>query len=518
MSQGYVIGIDGGTESARAAVFTTDGRMVASHAVPYPLRHPHPGWAEQRPEEWWASIVTAIRGAVEKAGVPQESIIGICGDFTSCTVVLLDEQFQPVRPAIIWMDVRASEQARRIAASGYPALKYNGYGNVSAEWMPCKALWVKEHEPENWARARYVGEYNDWFVQRLTGEWVGSILTVSVRWYYDRAAGGFPADFYEGIGLGDVLDKFPGRILNLGEVVAPLRPDIAAELGLPAGIPVAQGGTDAMIAQLGLDVLAPGKVAFILGSSHLVLGQSATQFHGKGVFGTYTDALIPGVHLVEGGQISTGSVVRWFRDNFATEYKRRAEASGTDAYTLLTEDALKLPPGSDGLIVLDFWQGNRTPYVDPEARGMMWGFTLSHTAAHVYRALIEGIAYGTENIFRSFRQQGYAVQEVVASGGPTKSAFWMQIHADVSNVPITLTEAGDSAALLGCAALACVGAGVYPDPQAATRVMVRKTRTIEPNADRHAQYQFFVDQYVATYPQMAALMHGMTRHIAAGRG
>ncbi|HOA22961.1 MAG TPA: FGGY family carbohydrate kinase [Aggregatilineales bacterium] len=514
MSDTYLISIDCGTESARAAIFSADGKLVATHAEPYPLRHPKPGWAEQRPDEWWASIVGAIRGTVEQSGLDPESIVGISGDFTCCSVVFLDEQFQPLRPAIIWMDVRAADQARRIAASGYDALKYNGYGNVSAEWMPCKALWVKENEPEVWEKTAHLGEFNDWFFHRLTGEWVGSINNVTVRWYYNQDEGGFPRDFYTGIGLEDALEKFPQRILNLGEVVGTLRADVAAEFGLKPGIPVAQGGADAFIAMFGLNVVEPGKMAFIVGSSHLLLGQAAYDFHGKGIFGTYPHALVPGQYTVEGGQISTGSIVRWFRDNFATQYIQAAEAKGVSAYDLLTAEAEKLPPGSDGLIVLDYWQGNRTPYVDPEARGMMWGFTLSHTPAHVYRAIIEGIAYGTEHILRTMREHGYEVKELVAAGGPTKSPMWMQIHADVSNTPITLTEAGTSAAILGGCICAALGAGVYDSIAEACNAMVRVTDRIEPNPERHEQYQFFVDKYICTYPQMQELMHDMCRHIA----
>ena len=514
MTDQYIISYDGGTESARAAIFSLDGKLIASHAVRYPLRHPYPGWAEQQPHEWWAAAVTAIRTTVEKANIPKESIIGIGGDFTSCTVVLLDENFEPVRPAVMWMDVRASDQAHRIAATDYDALKYNGYGNVSAEWMPCKALWLKENEPENWEKAKYVGEYNDWFMHKLTGEWVGSINTVSCRWYYDRNKGGFPTDFYEGIGLGDVLEKFPQRILDLGGLVGHLNADIADELGLPAGIPVGQGGIDAMIAMVGLGVVKPGKMAFITGSSHLTLGISAHEFHGQGIFGAYTDAIVPGTYMVEGGQISTGSVMRWFVENFAGSYKQRAAETGSDVFTLLTAEAEKLPPGSDGLIVLDYWQGNRTPLTDPDARGMMWGFTLAHTPAHVYRAIIEGISYGTEHILRTQREYGYEATELIATGGPTKSAFWMQIHADVSNTPITLTEAGDSAALLGSAICAAVAAGAYDTVEAGADAMVRTTRTIEPNAERHEKYQFFVDQYIATYPQMKDLMHGVAHHVA----
>ncbi len=515
MAGPYLISVDGGTESARAAIFTEDGKLVASQATPYPVRHPNPGWAEQRPDEWWEAIVSAVRKTLETAAVPVEEIVGMSADLTSCTVVLMDAKFQPLRPAIIWMDVRAAEQARRIAASGFPALKYNGYGNVSAEWMPCKALWVKENEPDCWKQAKYLGEYNDWLMHRLTGEWVGSINNTSIRWYYDRNLGGFPQDFYQGIGLGDALEKFPQRVLNLGEVVGPLSKTVAEELGLKPGIPVAQGGADALIAMIGLDVVEPGKMAFIVGSSHLMLGQSTHQFHGKGIFGAYTDAILPGQYTVEGGQISTGSVLRWFKNHFCGAYTPKAAERGVEVYDLLNEEAAHIAPGSDGLVVLDYWQGNRTPYVDPEARGMMWGFTLSHTPAHVFRAIIEGIAYGTDHILRTFREHGYEVKELTATGGPTKSRLWMQIHADVSNLPILITEAGDAAALLGAAALAAVGAGLCKTPQQASAKMVRVRDRIEPNLEMHEAYQFYVDKYIATYPQMQELMHSMVRHVAA---
>lgn len=269
----YVIGIDFGTESARVGIFDQTGQPVSFASQTYPLYHPHPGWAEQNPDEWWAALVTATRAALAKSGVSKEEIVGIGTDCTSCTVVPMDDNFQPLRPAIIWMDVRAAEQARRIAKTGHAALKYNGYGNVSAEWMPCKALWFKENEPELYQRAKYVGECIDWLTWRLTGEWVGSIDTTSVRWYYDRDEGGWPEGFYEQIGLGDLLPKFPPRILDMGVVAGQLLPDVAEELGLPPGIPVAEGGADAFVAMIGLNVLKPGKMAFITGSSHLLLGQ-----------------------------------------------------------------------------------------------------------------------------------------------------------------------------------------------------------------------------------------------------
>ena len=515
MAQGpYVMGIDFGTESARVGIFTLTGAPVIFRSCAYPLYHPRPGWAEQQPDEWWAALVTAVHQALADSGVAPAEIVGLSADTTCCTVVAMDADFQPLRPAIIWMDVRAADQANRIAATGHPALKYNGFGNVSAEWMPCKALWLKEREPETYAKARYIGEFQDWLTQRLTGEWVASINNTSARWYYDRSQGGWPEDFYAAIGLDDLIAKFPPTVLDMGVVAGTLRADVAADLGLPAGIPVAEGGADAFVAMFGLNVVAPGKMAFITGSSHLMLGQSATGFHAKGIFGTYPDGLLPGQFTVEGGQVSTGSVVKWFRDNFCGNEAAVALERGVDTYTILNEKAANVPIGSEGLIVLDYWQGNRTPYVDPEARGIMRGFSLKHTSGHVFRAVMEGIAYGTEHILSVMRANGYAVQEMVGAGGPTKSKLWMQIHADVSGVPITLTEVPDAPAL-GSAILAAVGAGLYPDVATAASKMVHVRDQIQPNPDAHEAYKFYVQQYIDTYPLLRDLIHATVRHVAA---
>lgn len=511
MSGPYVVGIDFGTESVRVGIFGLDGRPVVFASQPYPLYHPHPGWAEQRPDEWWSALTLATRRALAESGVAKEAIVGLGADCTSCTVVAMDDQFRPLRPAIIWMDVRAASQARRIAATGHPALRYNGYGNVSAEWMPCKALWLKENEPDIYRQASHIGEFIDWLTYRLTGQWTASINNTSIRWYYDRAQGGWPASFYQQIGLEDLLPRFPQTVLDMGQVAGTLLPAVAAELGLPAGIPVAQGGADAFVAMVGLNVLRPGKLAFITGSSHLHLGQSAQPLHATGIFGAYTDAVLPGQYTVEGGQVSTGSVVKWFKDHFCGNEAALAASRGVDVYTVLNEMARTIPPGSEGLVVLDYWQGNRTPYVDPEARGVIRGLSLKHTAGHLFRAILEGIAYGTEHILRTFRQNGFVVEEMVAAGGPTKSALWMQIHADVSNVPITLTEVPDGAAL-GSAILGAVVAGLFPDVQTAADQMVHSRARIEPDPAMHETYRFYVDQYIATYPPLQALIQETVRH------
>ena len=286
-------------------------------------------------------------------------------------------------------------------------------------------------------------------------------------------------------------------------------------MGLKAGTPVAEGGVDAYVGAIGLGVVEPGKMALITGSSHVMIGQTAEPIHDPGFWGAYTDAMIPGQYTVEAGQASTGSIVAWFKNQFAGDAAAEAKERGVDTYDVLTELARDVPIGSDGLIVLDYFQGNRSPYTDPLARGMMWGLTLSHTPGHVFRAIIEGICYGTENILRTMRGQDFEPRLNVVSGGPAKSDLWMQMHADVSNVPISFTKVSDGP-VLGSAMLAAVGAEIYPDIQTAAEHMVHTADTIEPDPERHEEYKFYVDRYLETYPQMKELMHKTERHVAGG--
>jgi sugar (pentulose or hexulose) kinase len=225
--------------------------------------------------------------------------------------------------------------------------------------------------------------------------------------------------------------------------------------------------------------------------------------------------MVRGQYTIEAGQASTGSVVAWFRNHFAGQAIAEAERRGVDPYVVLGEMAAQVPIGSDGLVLVDYFQGNRSPHSDPLARGMIWGLSLSHGPGHVFRAIMEGICYGSEHIFRTLRERGYEPRLIVVSGGSTRSDLWMQMHADVSNVPISLTREGEGPAL-GSAMLAAIGAGIYPDLQTAAEKMVHTERTVEPDPARHAEYEFYVDKYIETYPRMKDLMHDTVRHLAGG--
>ncbi len=507
-----VLGIDMGTGGARAALFDLQGNPIVFCDEPYPLYTPSSGRAEQKPEEWWDSICKASRRAMAESDIDPACIKGMSVDTTCCTVVVSGDDMEPLRPAIMWMDVRASEQAKRIAASGHDALKYNGYGMVSAECLPAKALWLKENEPETYNKATRLYECTDWLMYKLTGEYTASINCASVRWYYNSQEGGYPVDFYKTIGLEDLVEKLPPRVVEMGVLVGGLTEKAAADMGLIPGIPVGEGGADAFVGVIGLNAVQPGKLTLITGSSHLPVAQVKEAVHYKGMWGSYPDAIVNGLQMVEGGQTSTGSIVNWFKNTLCGNVKIQAEKEGCSVYDILNREAEKLPIGAEGIIALDFFQGNRTPHVDPDVRGMFYGLSLGHTPAHMYRAIIESICYGTEAILEVFRKAGFEPDAIVISGGAVKSRFWLQCHADVCNLPIIVPKCTEGPCL-GSAILGAVAGGVYPDVMTAAEAMTSVDYMVYPDQARHDEYMFYFEKYKEFYELTKDWMHSVTTHV-----
>ncbi|MHA1524855.1 MAG: FGGY-family carbohydrate kinase [Alphaproteobacteria bacterium] len=496
MAESYVIGVDGGTESLRAGVFNLQGEPLAFAATPYETKFPKPGRAEQNPEDWWRAIGASVRQAMRQAGIKAAQVSALAIDTTCCSVVALDVDFKPLRPALIWMDVRAAAEADAVATTRDPALvvNSNGAGPVSAEWMVPKALWLKRNEPENFARAATICEYQDYLNYRLTGQMVASINNVSVRWHYRAGEGGFQSSLLDALDLGELAQKWPSDVLTLGQTIGGLTPEAAAHLGLPQGLPVAQAGADAFIAMIGLGVVRPGKLALITGSSHLQLGLADAPFHGPGIWGTYAHALLPDTYLVEGGQTSTGSVAAWFKRLLGGEV----------GYDVLNAEAAKIAPGCNGIIVQEHFQGNRTPYTDPHSRGGIAGLTLGASRGAIFRAIIEGVAFGTELILENMRDNGFAANDLVVAGGTTRSDLFLQIHADVSGQPLTLTKVADAPAL-GCAVLAAAAAGHFADISEAVSAMVARDRVVEPDMAAHQAYRPYYEAYKRAYLALGAV-------------
>ena len=494
MSAPCLIGVDGGTESLRAFVFDLAGRPLASHAAAYPTHFPGPAMAEQDPEDWWRALGAAVRGAVAAAGVDLADVLGLGLDTTCCSVVALDAAGRPLRPCLLWMDVRAAPEAADVAATGDAALMVNGAGRdpVSAEWMIPKALWLKRHEPAVFDRAAMICEFQEFLNLRLTGRYVASALSASVRWHW-RDVRGWPDAMLAALDLGDLREKWPAEVLPAGAPVGGLTAAAAEHLGLRPGLTVGMGGADAMVGMVGLGVARAGEMALITGSSHLHLGLTEAMVHRKGMFGAYRNAVYPGLNLVEGGQTSTGSVVAWFKRHFAPQ----------TSWEALNEAAAAIPPGCEGVRALDHFQGNRTPWVDAQARGAFAGLSLSHGPAHLYRAILESVCLGTREIVRTFGD-ALALSRIVVSGGATRSALWLQIHADALQAPIVVTEVPDAPAL-GSAILAGVAAGRFADAREGIAAMVRPARVVEPDPARAEVYAALAADYVRLYEALRAV-------------
>lgn len=287
--------------------------------------------------------------------------------------------------------------------------------------------------------------------------------------------------------------------MAIGEPVGPLTKAVCDELGIADRPILIQGGIDAHVGMLGLGAVVPGRLAVIMGTSFVHLGLTPDPLSISGLWGPYSNAVVPGYYLMEGGQTSAAAITRWFRDNFAKDL-------GADGYGGLAREAAAVEPGADGLVVLDFWQGNRTPFRDPDLSGTIWGMDLHHTRGHLYRAVLESVAHGTRNILTSFADNGFAVDNMVICGGATKNPLWMQIIADICKTPIVLTRDAD-AVLLGGALASAVGTGVYEDFTAASDVMVKNSKIIEPDNATAALYDRAHDAYLATHKALAPLMH-----------
>jgi ribulokinase len=448
-----------------------------------------------------------VKDCLVKAPVRAADICAIALDATTCTLLALGADMQPLLPALLWMDVRAASQAERIFATAHAqaALAYSPAG-CNAEWMLCKALWLAENEPELYARTAHFIEYTDWLVYRLTGRLALNLNTVTQRWYYNGRTWKFPTSLYEQLGLTDLINKIPQEVIPAGQAVGTLLPEVARQLGLSETTIVYQGGGDAFIGLLGLNVTRPGKIGLITGSSNVLAGFIADEFHQSSLYGAFPDAVVPGLFLVEGGQSSTGANLAWFKRTFTQDLPEY------DAYHILDQEASTVPPGAGGLMALDYFQGNRTPYTDSKARGAIWGLSLSSSRGQVFRALMESIAFGSRLILEALAENGNPVEQIYACGGATRSDLFMQIYADVCGIPISVVKVPD-APLLGDAVLAFTGLGVYADLGEAAEAMVKFERHFQPNPQFSQEYKFYFELYKDTYHQLKGLMHRLSDHL-----
>jgi ribulose kinase len=491
-----VLSLDIGTNGARAGVFDlARRRLVAQGEAGYPTRHLPPNRAEQAPSDWWAALARVVPQVLAEAGDPEIAAITVA-TFSS-TVVVADRRGTPLAPAILWMDARAAAEVERTQVA-HPVMAFSG-GSDAVEWLVPKAMWLAANEPELWGRVEVVCEALDYVNFRLTGAWCGSLMNATCKWNFDSSTFRFCPELYEMFGIPELAERLPQRIARIGEAIGPLLPEIGRELGIRGTPIVVQGGIDAHMGTFGADAIDPGSMLLIGGTSNVHLTQVADDGRDiAGVWGPYPNALTPGLRMIEGGQVSAGSILKWLsQDIFGLGH---AELPAL----LALADAIE--PEATGLMALDFWMGNRTPYRDARLRGAFLGLSLSHDRAAIYRAAVTAVALGAANVVFDLERQGVGIDRIVLAGGIQRNPVWMQATIDAIGKEVGIAEA-DNLTLYGCAVAAAVGLGVFPDLSAAAAALRAPVRSAQPNPARQAQYRRLLDDYRAAVDVLAPVLH-----------
>ena len=497
-----LMGIDVGTQSVRVGFCDAKGKLIYTSSKPYMTFYPKAGWAEQKPIDWWNGISLATKECIKKSNINPFLISGISFCATSSTIVPVDQNGIPLDRAILWMDKRAVKEVRDISRVNHKYLKYVG-GQDSVEWMVPKILWLKRNKPNLYKKSSYIVEATDWIAFKLTGNWIASQCNATCKSNYVSREGGWDKDFFEEIGLSNVLSKWPTTVMAMGEKIGTLTKNASIELGIPEGIPIIEGGIDAHVGFLALNALEPTKLGLIMGSSNVLFNLQNKPIFNEKFWGPYPDAIIKDKWLIEGGQSSTGSIINWFVE-IITQLQKGNNKSKKNIFNRLDEledEMYKIAPGSDGLLTLDYWQGNRTPRRDPEAKGIIFGLTLAHGVTHILRSFYEGISFGTKHIIQTFEENGIKIKFVSAGGGATKSKIWLQLTADICNMPISIPYYADKCGVIGSTICAAYGSQIYKSFTEAVANMTSEEKIIYPSNNSmcyNEMYKNYLNLYEKT--------------------
>jgi xylulokinase len=466
-----LLGIDVGTGGTRAVVVDgDDGRVLASATQEHvPFAEPQPGWAEQDPDDWWVACQTAVREALELAGA-QPVAVGLTGQMHGA--VMLDDGDRVLRAAPIWCDQRTDAQCRSITEQVGEArlIELTSNPALTAFTAP-KLLWVREHEPETWARVRSVLLPKDYVRLRLTGEHATDVADASGTLLFDVANRRWSSSMLEALQLDERL--LPA-VYESPEVCGSVSAAGAAATGLAEGTPVVAGAGDQAAGAVGMGVVRPGVVSATIGTSGVVFAATDRPARDpEGRVHTFCHAR-PGRWHVMGVTQAAGLSLRWFAETF-----------GPGDYEQLAAEAASAPPGADGVLWAPYLLGERTPHLDPDARGALVGLTASHGRAHVIRAILEGVAFSLRDTFTIFDEMAVPVESIRLGGGGARSPLWRQVQADVYGREVDVVEAEEGPAY-GAALLAGVGAGGWPTVEVACEQAVRVAARIAPDADAAA--------------------------------
>lgn len=490
----YLLGTDIGTSGTKTILMDTQGKLIAQNLQEYDVLTPKPLWAEQWPEVWTDAALASIKETVKASGINPRDIRGIAiSGLYGGSGIPLDELMNPVRPCMIWMDRRADEEASWVLENiGEEKLHEITHNGADPYYGYTKILWMKNHEPENWEKTRLFLPPNDYVIYKMTGEIAIDYSSAgNIGGIFDMNRREWSEEMMEAMGI--PLSMMPQKMVESTDIVGGLTEEMAQELGLWEGMPVIAGGIDCGAANIGLGVFDSGIYAAAIGTSMCAALISDKPVKGKGliVWPYLYDAKKLSYYFAGGA--TAGAIVKWFRNTICQFEVEAEKAGGPKAYDVLNAEAEKLPAGSEGLVVLPYFMGERSPVWDSDAKGTILGLSLTHTRAHLYRAFLEAVAYSLRNAMEATGEN--LGEYILLAGGVTKSKVWRQIFADVTGYPV-VCPIYDVEANMGDVMLAGIGTGLLTYEQVKQwQVLDEK---IMPNQQNHEKY----NEYYAVYQSM----------------
>ncbi len=504
----FLVGLDVGTTGTKTLLIDERGQVIASALAEYPMAVPRPNWAEQDPADWWRAAVATIRSVLADSGVDPTQIkgVGLSGQMHGS--VFLDGDNKVIRPAILWCDQRTAAQCQWIhEAVGYETVVAETLNPVLAGFQAPKIVWLRDNEPENYARVCKILLPKDYVRFLLTGEYATEVSDASGTSLLNVPERRWSEAMIKGIGLSE---EWLPRVFESPEISGRVTEEAAATTGLALGTPVVGGGGDQAAGAVGNGIVETGVVSSTLGTSGVVfacLDEPLTD--GKLRTHTFCHA-VPGKWHTMGVMLSAGGSVRWLRDALCSEEVAVAARLERDPYELIDAQADTVPPGANGLVFLPYLTGERTPYPNPNAKGVFFGLSLMHDKRHLARAVLEGVAFGMRDSFEIIKAMGVSFSQVRASGGGAKSRLWRQIQSDVTG-ETHWTINVDEGPAFGVALLAGVGTGVWSSVQEACTATIQTAESTQPNPDAHRLYEGYYTLYQDLYRRLEGAYDDLAR-------
>lgn len=507
MSGSLLLGVDIGTYSAKGVLCQPDGQVLASHTVEHELSLPRPGWAEHDPEKvWWGGFVQ-ISQALLRDGYTGDDVGAVAVSGIGPCMLPVDRNGNALRPAVLYgIDTRASDEIAELNATlGEAAIYELGGTALTSQAVGPKILWLRRHEPDIYARTAKILNSSSYLVGRLTGEFVVDRHTAS---YYTPLIDLATLEWSDR--FGDTIcspDKLP-HLLWATEIAGTVTESAGSATGLLPGTPVTAGTIDAAAEAISVGIAVPGDMMMMYGTTMFFIEVTDQPRPDPRMWATAY--VLPGRYDIAGGMATSGALTRWFRDQLGTAEVASEQTTGESAYASLARLGEQVPPGANGLVCLPYFAGERTPINDPLARGVFAGLTLSHTRAHLYRAMLEGTAYGLRHNVEVLTNIGARPDRLVAVGGGANNRLWLQIISDVTGLMQMVPERTIGASY-GDAFLAGLASGLVPSLDRLAQDWVRPATIIEPQAALAPVYDTYYDVFRNLYEHAKPELHALAR-------